>query len=287
MKSRKRKVKIDTTKNTRNKIIAQKMERNYINGFQQLSGINGATFHSDETIAEFVSGYEVGWMNNVFRIDGDARGLSQQISDTLKRYTDKHYPMVWRVGSLTEQPKRVIKLLEKHGFDFVGSSAAMILETKIGSESPALPELRIELVQREAQVRDWLIPFCHAFELSAPISSHFEQWIHRRLGLTSSEVWFVGYANNEPACSASYFVDSEITVIYNVATMTHFRGRGYARRILEMAIRHALNNSAFPIALYATEMGYPLYKSMGFAHVYKMKNFEPTSNYKLAEVIVT
>jgi GNAT superfamily N-acetyltransferase len=281
MKSTNRKDKIDTTKNTRNKIIAQTMERNYINGFQQLSGINGATFHADDTIAEFISGYDVAWMNNVFRIDGNAKGLSQLISDTLSRYTDKHLPMVWRVGALTDQPQRVIKLLRNKGFDFAGSSTAMILETKTGLNSPALPELRIELVNKEAQVRDWLIPFTHAFGLGAPIANHFEQWIHRRLGLTSAEMWFVGYVDNEPACTASYFVDSEITVIYNVATMTHFRGRGYGRRIVEFAIKHATNNSDFPVALYATEMGYPLYKSMGFVDVFKMKNFEPTSNYKV------
>jgi GNAT superfamily N-acetyltransferase len=264
-----------------NKNIAQKMERNYINGFKLLSGINGVTFRADETIAEFISGYPVAWMNNVFRIDGNAKGLGQLISETLEKYTDNRCPMVWRVGALTEQPQRVIKLLRNNGFDLAGSSTAMILEGKIRDDSQALPELRIDLVTTEFQLRDWLIPFCQAFELSAPIANHFEQCIHSRLGLTSAEALFVAYADGAPACSASYFVDSEITVIYNVATLTHLRGRGYARRTMEAAIKHATKNSDFPIALYATEMGHPLYKSMGFVDVYKMKDFEPTSNYKV------
>ena len=70
-----------------------------------------------------------------------------------------------------------------------------------------------------------------------------------------------------------YLTDSEVTMIYAVGTLSEFRKRGYARRTMEAAIKHAWQQSEFPIALYASEMGHALYTSMGFKDLYSLEQY--------------
>ncbi len=238
-----------------------------------ISGFNGSVFHEDASIAELKSGFKLAWMNNVFRIDGDSSSLEQLISQTLKKYSDEQCPMVWRVGALTTRPERVKKLLEANGLVFSGAAGAMILEKQNRRGSQSLPEFQIERVESGQQIDDWLKPFSQAFDLTPPIIDHFEVCIDRQLGRNPGEAWLIGYVDGTPVSSASYLLDSDVFVIYNVATLPNFRGRGYARRMVETVIEHASKFGDVPIALYSTEMGRPLYESMGFVDLYEMEDY--------------
>jgi len=55
---------------------------------------------------------------------------------------------------------------------------------------------------------------------------------------------------------------TELAWIGMVLTLPEFRGRGYARALMERALRHL--NDVQTVKLDATEMGRPLYKQLGF-----------------------
>ena len=94
-----------------------------------------------------------------------------------------------------------------------------------------------------------------------------------RVEESKGEGWFTGYVNDLPVSSAYYLTDSEVTMIYAVGTLSVCRKRGYGRRTVEAAINHAWQQSSFTIALYASEIGHPLYKDMGFVDVCNLEQY--------------
>jgi len=251
--------------------IARRMERNYINGFRLISGINGTIFSEDEDTAEFWSGYSAAWINGVFRTNGSAKNLEEIVARTLRK--NPAVPMLWRVGVLTSEPERVGEALLARGLRDAGTVPALALMPGQLVSSPQPVEMTVKVVSTPALVSDWLEPYCTGFDLNETIRSHFEQFIKGRIGSSQTEAWFVGYVDNQPACCAYYLTTCEITVIYNVATLTDFRNRGYGRSLVEAAIQHAWQRSAYPIALYSSEMGLSVYRKIGFSDVYRLGEF--------------
>jgi GNAT superfamily N-acetyltransferase len=129
------------------------------------------------------------------------------------------------------------------------------------------------VVDKQEKLYDWLVPFADAYALSENVIDHFQQFMRSRVEQAKGEAWFTGYVDNLPVSSAYYLTDSEVTMIYNVGTLTDFRKRGYARRIVEAAINHAWEHSSFPVALYASKMGVSLYRDMGFVDVYSLDQY--------------
>lgn len=247
------------------------MERNYINGFRLLSGINGTIFSEDEDTAEFWSGYSAAWINGVFRTNGSAKNLDEIIARTLRK--NPAVPMLWRVGVLTNEPERVGEALRARGLRDAGKVPALALMPGQLVASQQCSELKVRVVSTPAEVIDWLEPYCTGFSLNDTIREYFKQFITGRLNSSHTEAWFVGYVENEPVCCAYYLTTSEITVIYNVSTLADFRNRGFGRLLVEAAIKHAWQQSSYPIALYSSEMGLSLYRRIGFTDVYQLGEF--------------
>jgi GNAT superfamily N-acetyltransferase len=263
---------IDSTINPPNKDLPCKMERNLITQFRFFSGIKEATIKEDDTLTEFVSGYKTSWMNGVLRTNGNYPNLEDLISQTLSKYS-KHCPMLWRIGKLTSQPQLVKEALIKNGLKFEGADVAMALDKSRFCKSTILPEFVVQSVNKLEKVEDWLIPFAEAYSLADDVIDHFRQFMFSRVEQSQVEGWFTGYVNELPVSSAYYLTDNEVTVIYAVGTLSNFRKHGYGRRIVEAAINHALEHSNLPITLYASEMGHPLYKNMGFVDLYRLENY--------------
>jgi GNAT superfamily N-acetyltransferase len=254
----------------KNNELACAMERNYITQFRLLSGINGATFVEGDVFTEFVSGYQTSWMNGILETNGSTAELSLRITETLRKYT---FPMTWRVGAMTSEPQIVKEALIANGLRVADTDPGMVLDRGRFSRSSPLPEFTVQLVDKIEKIEDWLIPFADAYALSSDVKNHFQVFMQNRVEDLALEGWFTGYADGLPVCSAYYLTDNEVTMIYAVGTLTGYRQRGYARRIVEDVIDHAWQHTSFPIGLYASEMGHSLYRDMGFVDVASVEQY--------------
>jgi GNAT superfamily N-acetyltransferase len=253
--------------------LARRTERNFINSFQGFQGINNSVFAETDTVAKFRTGYPVAWMNCVLRINGNADNLNGEVAVILRDYEQLSCPMYWFVGALTNRASRVKEVLEARGLQFSGNYVGMALEPKMLSSSPPLPELRIEEVDGSRKIRHWLQPFTVCFAAPEIVKKHFQEYGCKRLGDSSKEVWLVGYCEDLPVSTAAYVINSGVIMLHSVTTLPQFRRRGYARRIMETAINHALKRVRLPICLYSSPMGMQLYKNMGFVEVYEFAHY--------------
>ncbi len=251
--------------------LACKIEQNSIKTLSTYANVRGVTFVENDFVAEFTSCFQLCWLNNVFRADGNCPKLSERVTQTLSKYT-KRCPMLWRIGALTINPEAVKEELIKNGLTYLGSELGMVLDLNDFQYSPTIPEFTVRIVATQEELKDWLVIFAEVFSLSEDVAKYFEQSIQKRLGSSETEVWFIGYVDDSPVCTAACSINSGISLISNVGTRSPFRKRGYARRITEAAINYATKLYPYPIALHS-ETESKIYQNMGFSPVYNYEQY--------------
>ena len=87
---------------------------------------------------------------------------------------------------------------------------------------------------------------------------------------------YIGYVNDEPACCVSVLLGKDgIAGVWNVGTVRHFRRRGLASTVLGQALQEAASDGCPVSVLLSSDMGRPLYESMGYRWVGETTYYGP------------
>jgi GNAT superfamily N-acetyltransferase len=124
------------------------------------------------------------------------------------------------------------------------------------------PLIEYRLVRDPATATDIAVVNARAYGMPVEMAeciSHPDVWTKDTFGV-------VGYVREEAVTCTAAFVIGEMIYIALVATLPTAHGQGYAEAVMRRAIQYA-QDAVGPkrIWLHATEMGRPLYRSMGFA----------------------
>ena len=125
----------------------------------------------------------------------------------------------------------------------------------------AAPALELRLVTDVATATDLAEVNAHAYAMAieqVECISNLHIWKQNSFGV-------VGYVDGRPVTSASTFVLGDRIYVAFVATVPDSHGRGYAEAAFRKAVEHAQNAVGNRrLWLHASDMGRPLYRSMGF-----------------------
>jgi ribosomal protein S18 acetylase RimI-like enzyme len=78
------------------------------------------------------------------------------------------------------------------------------------------------------------------------------------------EVW-LGYAFGEPVVSTAVINAAGAIGVYSVATLPHYRGKGYAEALMRHAVKDMRERGVSgPIVLQSSPAGSELYRRLGF-----------------------
>ena len=95
-------------------------------------------------------------------------------------------------------------------------------------------------------------------------------WLSRGLlGLSSLDL-VVGYLDGEPVATGAGSTAASLAGIWATATLPACRGKGVGTAVTRSVIDAGERSGARVAHLWATEMGYPVYRKMGFRHVQNM-----------------
>jgi GNAT superfamily N-acetyltransferase len=151
----------------------------------------------------------------------------------------------------------------------VAAQAGLALALKItGMEADRLlpprrpaPDLEWRRVQDEATARDLAMINAQAYGLPAEMFeciSNMDLWHPDTHG-------YAGYANGRAVTAAATFPVAGTIYVALVATLPAEHGKGYGEAAMRRAIESGRQTmGASRVTLHATEMGLPLYQSMGF-----------------------
>lgn len=84
---------------------------------------------------------------------------------------------------------------------------------------------------------------------------------------------YLALVEGQPAATALLFRTGDIIGVHQVGVSRAFRGRGVARALMHLLLRHSREGGAAWATLQASEEGEPLYRSMNFDAQFGISNF--------------
>lgn len=202
------------------------------------------------------------------RLAGDAEAA---IVDTVAWFTDRNAPFAfWWVDPRTSPADLGARLLA-HGFS--------AWEENAPGMAARLDELTFELLTRvpagyhQERVTDerGLLDFKRAFVSGFQVPDWAGQaWVDATLAFGIDRApWrcYVGRLDGRPVASNMLFNGAGVASVFGVATAPDARGRGIGSAITLLAYDEARQLGYHHGVLFGTELGAPVYRSMGFRDV--------------------
>jgi GNAT superfamily N-acetyltransferase len=225
----------------------------------------GGEFGEASDASWFRTAIPAGRFNCVLRSRLAAKTADARIEELLAPYRRRGGPHGWVVGPSAaprDLPRRLDRQGLQHLFDLRGMAADL---TKASLQRKGPRGLTIERVADEAALAVWVETMSKGFNDPPEEAVAFLR-MERALGVGEGEprVHFLGRMDGEPVATSFMFADGKSAGIYNVATLSPWRGRGIGAAMTAAAMRHARDINYEVATLLSTAMGAPLYGSMGF-----------------------
>lgn len=164
-------------------------------------------------------------------------------------------------------------ILSQHGFLYDDRTPGMAVDISRLSDHFKPPgSFTLREVQNRAELRTWVETFTTGYGLPSSMTIPFYNLL-ASLGLDLLIRHYLGYMGNTPVATASLFLASGVAGIYNVATLKEARGMGIGGIMTAHPLRQASSLGYNVGVLQSSEMGYTLYRRLGFEKLCTMDHF--------------
>lgn len=133
------------------------------------------------------------------------------------------------------------------------------------------PGFAIVPVRDAVTLRTWTDTFIEAYELTAEWTDSLYAFMHG-LGVNLPLAHFLGTLDGEPVATSSLFYSAGVAGVQFVATLPRARRRGLGSLMTLQPLYDAHLQGVDAASLQSSEMGYSLYKDLGFRHVANVDN---------------
>lgn len=186
------------------------------------------------------------------------------IDDVLAWFAARDAPyFFWWTGTGTT-PVQLPARLEERGFiRHVDGDPGMFadLHHLVPVASTDVVDVR-EAVGEEA-LEAWQSTFCEAFDVPAFTAL---AWVHATRELAPAPPWrpYVAYVDGRPVGTSLTFDGAGVVGVYAVSTLAARRRRGVGAALTMVPLLAARERGYRYAVLFASDMGYPLYRKLGF-----------------------
>ena len=164
-------------------------------------------------------------------------------------------------------------LLIAHGFTLEDGPSGMSVDLdrlKEGGNLPTGSEIR--MVEDAQGVQDCATAMVNGYGFPPEWKDNTLAFLNG-LGLDAPFRSYVAYWDGRPVSTAAVFLGREVAGIYNVATVPGARGKGFGAAVTLAPLLDARKKGYRVGTLQASNMGYPVYKEMGFQQDYRVRSF--------------
>lgn len=213
------------------------------------------------------------WFNGVLSTEPPAGEDEEFIQQTIRHFRERdvHTFTWWLDPPLTAADWEPV--LVKHGFGISKDTPGMAIDLQALDDSPPTVDgLEIRVVADEESLRTW----AHIFTLGYGMppdweGTIFDLWL--QLGFDLPIRNYLGYLNGEPVSTSCLFLGGGAAGIYSVATLPEARGRGIGAALTVKPLLDAREMGFRIGVLQSSEMGFNVYKRLGFRHLCQIENF--------------
>lgn len=249
------------------KTIATLIEYNTAKYFLNLGRLNNDEVHDTPEIKYI---FTKNWQSRVFMANFNESSASANIMQVVSRIKELNIPVLWFVTPMSH-PTNLQSLLKDHGFTYQNEWKSMAIDLKTVPERFNIPEgMEIKEVLNLEELKTWTDVLVESFEFPKIAESYKKYFIN--LGTPNLNFhYYLGLFNENPVASAVLFEGKGAAGIFYVGTVREAREKGIAKAIVHYSLNKAKNEGYNISILQASEMGYPLYKKIGFKEYYTTK----------------
>ncbi len=244
--------------------IVAAIENNLFEIWALLGKIPSIQLEQRHDFIRFISGLASPLCNSVFRASIQNGNVDQEVEAVLDPFKARNLPMFWWTGPAT-QPADLAKTLEAHGLSRADSAPGMAMDLSLLQEPKWPSEFTIKRVDSPEMLHDWSGPMRRSFEMPDFVIEFFNE-AFTYLGFDEDFPYqnYVGYWKGESVACSSCFLGAGVAGIYNVGTLEQARGQGIGTTLTAYPLLQARKKGFRLGILHASEMGYPIYLTMGF-----------------------
>lgn len=200
-------------------------------------------------------------------VAGGAEEALRGIDDALGWFHDRGAEPSFRLR--TPQDDSISVALCERGCRLVHSEPAMLLDRLDGVDPSR--DVSIARVRTPDDVRRY-------GEVDGPAWHEITQGIARTAAAFPDFALFLHEADGEPCATSMAVAHRGIVGVYNVQVRPAFRRRGLGRAMTAAAVAYGREQGCRAAVLQSTEMGFPVYRSMGFETRYSVNQYTPGDN---------
>lgn len=216
--------------------------------------------------------------NAVFRCRLSADNMEAVIAETNEYFYSRGVVPHWRLcpGDL---PSDLEAHLAKQGLSLEAEEPAMAVDLeKLNQDLRAPDGFRVERVTDAATLKEKNViisQFRAGRSLGTLLVDLFSAY-----GFDSDSGWqhYIGVLNRKPVSCSSAFYATGVAGIYMVATLPEARRQGIGSATTLQALLDARDRGYRVGVLQSSEMGYTVYRRLGFATCFKIKTYVPAGS---------
>jgi len=212
------------------------------------------------------------WFNGVLSTEPFEETDARLIEETVQYFRDRgvHTFTWWMNPPLMASDWEPV--LTKYGFGLSKDTPGMAMDLQALNDPRQVNGLEIRAVADEESLRTW----AHIFTLGYGMPPDwegivFDVWLE--LGLDLPIQNYLGYLKGEPVSTSCLFIGGGAAGIYSVATLPKARGRGIGAALTLDPLLKAREMGYRIGVLQSSEMGFNMYKRLGFQHLCQIEYF--------------
>jgi GNAT superfamily N-acetyltransferase len=218
------------------------------------------------------------WFNGVLcsrpPAEGDAAGdTAAFVERTLAFFRSRGTPAITWWFSPGQPPSEWAPYLQAHGFRFDNNTPGMALDLDILSAEHRLPPgLEIAVVEDDAALGVWMDVFTQGYPIPPEMKAPFHA-LMADLGLGLPMRNYLGTLDGLPVATSNLYLGAGVAGVMFVATLPAARGRGIGAALTLAPLYDAHRLGYHAAILQSSEIGYPIYRRLGFQHLCAMEHF--------------
>jgi GNAT superfamily N-acetyltransferase len=251
------------------------IEENGAEFLMALGRAAGAEERDDGRVRWVIGNSPIDYHNCVVRANLTREEADGEIEASLERMQAHGVLGSWHVGP-SMRPSDLGVRLVAHGFEYGGDDIGMAVDLSELPEEPTVPHaFVVERVRDEAGLAAWVEALGSGFG-DGPVEAEWVGEMYRRLGLGDEGPWhhYLGLLESEPVATATSFFGAGVAGIYFVCTVERARRRGIGAGITLAALLEARDLGYSVGVLGSSEMGYPVYRGLGFEEYCRIGLYE-------------
>jgi GNAT superfamily N-acetyltransferase len=206
----------------------------------------------------------------------------RRVGEVVDWFGARQQPWRWVVGS-GSTPADLERHLERAGLELVSDNPTLAVNIRDVLWPPHVPGLTIQPLRNGADLDAWAEVNRRGLGRDAVTTQAWRE-AHRRPGFGEHEalLTWLGRLDGEPVAASALFDAFGVAGVQNVVTVPEARGRGIGKAMTAHVLREAQRRGLEVAALGSSDMGYPVYRSLGFRDVGFLRSWSTSREFTAA-----